>query len=202
MSQPACFLSAAAVDQNLPHRAIALAADWVSIGDAARDSRASFARCHIRTASRRNGPHQVHGPAVGLLSATGLSVVSWVPSTAMESNQAAFSYAELGRALERRRRQAERRAQAVVAHVGDAGDIFARYGVTKAILFGSHARLSPRADSDVDLLVYGLDEGRFFNLASELEERLGRTVDLHTSAERPELVGRAVRTGIIVYEYK
>jgi predicted nucleotidyltransferase len=115
-------------------------------------------------------------------------------------NQPAFSYAELGRALERRRRQAERHAQAVVAHVGDAGDIFARYGVTKAVLFGGHARLSPRADSDVDLLVYGLNEGRFFSLASELEERLGRTVDLHTTAERPALVGRAVRTGIIVYE--
>ena len=120
----------------------------------------------------------------------------------MDTKQAAFSYAGLGRALERRRQGAERRARAVVAELSDAGDIFARYGITRATLFGSHARRTPRADSDVDLLVDGLDEGRFFHLASELEERIRRTVDLHTTAERQGLVSRAVRSGVVVYEGK
>jgi uncharacterized protein len=120
----------------------------------------------------------------------------------MDTKQAAFSYAGLGRALEQRRRDAEQRAQAVVAELRDAGVVFARYGITRATLFGSHARRTPRADSDVDLLVDGLDEGRFFHLKSALEERLGRTVDLHTTAEAQGIVSRAVRTGVLIYEDK
>lgn len=57
-----------------------------------------------------------------------------------------------------------------------------RYGVTRLALFGSHANGTAREDSDVDLLVelekpLGLG---FVRLAGDLEELLGRQVDLAT----------------------
>jgi predicted nucleotidyltransferase len=56
------------------------------------------------------------------------------------------------------------------------------YGVSRVALFGSFAKGSPRADSDVDLLVelkgpLGL---RFMDMADYLEEKLGRKVDILT----------------------
>jgi predicted nucleotidyltransferase len=114
----------------------------------------------------------------------------------------AFSYARLNRALKRREQEAARDAEAAVADLRKAEDIFGRYGFTVALLFGSHAAGRPRADSDIDLLVHGLDEALFFHLKSDLEDRLGRDVDLHTVSERVGFVQRAERTGITVYEAK
>ena len=61
--------------------------------------------------------------------------------------------------------------------------IFKEYGVEYAGVFGSVARGETRTDSDVDLLVrlttpIGLL--KFFKLNDELEEILGRKVDLVT----------------------
>ena len=114
--------------------------------------------------------------------------------------RSAFSYARLSRAFGRRQEEAVRRAETAVACLREVHDVFARYGVTVAVLFGSHAAGHPRRDSDIDLLVRGLDEPLFFHLKSDLEQRLGRDVDLHTDVERPGLVQRARRTGITVYE--
>lgn len=57
-----------------------------------------------------------------------------------------------------------------------------KYGVVRLGLFGSFAKQTPRPDSDVDLLVelekpLGLE---FVSLADELEQLLGRKVDLAT----------------------
>jgi uncharacterized protein len=56
------------------------------------------------------------------------------------------------------------------------------YGVTRVALYGSYARGTPTAQSDIDLLVElsrppGLE---FVSLALYLESRLGRKVDLAT----------------------
>lgn len=56
------------------------------------------------------------------------------------------------------------------------------YGVRKIALFGSFAAGTARGDSDIDLLVelnrpLGF---RFMDLADELEEKLGRKIDLLT----------------------
>ena len=63
-------------------------------------------------------------------------------------------------------------------------DLCRRYHVAKLELFGSRAKGTSRADSDVDLLVtfepnaiIGLE---FFGLGVELETLLGRHVDLLT----------------------
>ena len=57
-----------------------------------------------------------------------------------------------------------------------------QYGIRRLALYGSFAKESPTADSDVDLLVelsrpLGLD---FVHLAEQLEAKLGRPVDLAT----------------------
>ena len=69
--------------------------------------------------------------------------------------------------------------------------LVARYGVTRIALFGSTARGTARADSDIDVLVSfdgpAMSE-RYFGVQFFLEDLLGRPVDLVTDkALRPEL---------------
>ena len=66
-----------------------------------------------------------------------------------------------------------------------------RFGVTRLALFGSMARGTADADSDIDLLV-GFDgpatSGRYFGVQFYLEDLLGCAVDLVTEkALRPQL---------------
>lgn len=67
----------------------------------------------------------------------------------------------------------------------------ARYGVVRLGLFGSTARGTARADSDVDVLVAfdgPATSERYFGVQFYLEDLLGRPVDLVTEkALRPEL---------------
>jgi predicted nucleotidyltransferase len=62
-------------------------------------------------------------------------------------------------------------------------EIAARHGVRDVRLFGSHARGQAAPQSDIDLLVR-LDPGRgfrdFMDFCDELEEALGRRVDVVT----------------------
>ena len=74
-------------------------------------------------------------------------------------------------------------------------------------LFGSVARGEGRADSDVDVAVlYGkpVDPGLAglkLALAGDLEERLGRRVDLVVlDNQPPDLVHRVLRDGLIIIE--
>lgn len=64
-----------------------------------------------------------------------------------------------------------------------AGKIFAKYGVTKAAVFGSYARGEEKKNSDIDLLVELGESSTFFDfigLELELEDALGKKVDLVT----------------------
>lgn len=67
----------------------------------------------------------------------------------------------------------------------------ARYGVTDLVLFGSTARDTARADSDIDILVSfdgPATSTRYFGVQFFLEDLLGRPVDLVTQkALRAEL---------------
>jgi predicted nucleotidyltransferase len=61
-------------------------------------------------------------------------------------------------------------------------DLRQRYGVTRLALYGSFAHGRPKKDSDVDLLVeldrpLGLE---FMSLVYDLEQKLGRRVELTT----------------------
>ncbi len=48
-----------------------------------------------------------------------------------------------------------------------------RFGVARVVLFGSHARGSADENSDIDLLVWGLDPLRQFAAIAELERWFG-----------------------------
>jgi hypothetical protein len=77
-----------------------------------------------------------------------------------------------------------------------------RYGVKRLALFGSAARNTARADSDVDVLVAfdgPATSERYFGVQFYLEDKLGRPVDLVTErALRPELKAHVERDRINV----
>ena len=65
-----------------------------------------------------------------------------------------------------------------------AKPVFEKYGISYAALYGSIARGEARPDSDADLLVeYDRPLGfEYFDMRRELEEGLGRPVDIITDA--------------------
>lgn len=69
--------------------------------------------------------------------------------------------------------------------------LVATFGVSRIALFGSAARGTARADSDIDILVSfdgPATSRRYFGVQFHLEDVLGRRVDLVTDkALRPEL---------------
>jgi predicted nucleotidyltransferase len=101
--------------------------------------------------------------------------------------------------LARRGEEAARSVDAVIAALRGTADLFARYGVTSAVLFGSFAAGRSARDSDVEPLLDDTHEAFHYRTKSELEERASREVDLHTAAERRMFVERVRRTGIVVY---
>ena len=67
--------------------------------------------------------------------------------------------------------------------VSTAREVLTQYPVKRAALFGSAARGDMTGKSDVDMLVEFLPHSRgldFFGLRVDLEEALGRSVDLIT----------------------
>lgn len=80
--------------------------------------------------------------------------------------------------------------------------ILARYGVTRAALFGSVARDEATPGSDLDLLVeVRQDTGllAFIQLKHELEDHLGRRVDLvEYDALKPEVRAGALRDQVVI----
>ena len=82
--------------------------------------------------------------------------------------------------------------------------ILKRQGVTKAALFGSMARGEDKKRSDIDILIK-LEKGKslfdFVGLKLELEEKLGKKVDLVTyRAIKPRLKDIILRDEKIIYE--
>ena len=81
--------------------------------------------------------------------------------------------------------------------------VLRRYHIRRASLFGSFARGEQRKKSDVDLLVdvpkrMGLFE--FIGLKQDLEQRLGRPVDLVTYAYiHPFLKERILNEQVVIY---
>ena len=72
-----------------------------------------------------------------------------------------------------------------------------------AYLFGSYARGDATGKSDVDILVVCPPMGiKFYGIATELEERLHKTVDLHTHRQlmkNEQLLERILKEGIKIY---
>ena len=61
--------------------------------------------------------------------------------------------------------------------------IFKQYGISQAAVFGSYARGEERAGSDIDFLIHlgrPIDLVEFIRLKAQLQEALGRPIDLVT----------------------
>lgn len=83
-------------------------------------------------------------------------------------------------------------------------DYFKTQPVVKAWVFGSFARGEERADSDVDILISLVPGARlglkFFRMNLELEELLGRPVDLVIEGDlMPYAVKTANHDKVLVY---
>ena len=82
--------------------------------------------------------------------------------------------------------------------------IFSRYGVRRAVLFGSYGKGIATEKSDVDLLVdSGLRGLKFVGFLDEVQRTVGKEVDLFdvTHIQAGSRIEREIRdTGITVYE--
>ena len=84
-------------------------------------------------------------------------------------------------------------------------EIFAKYSEVRcAYLFGSYARGEARVDSDVDIVIVEKETMglKFYGLAAELDECLGKEVDLHSHRElsdNDELLARILTDGVKIY---
>jgi len=82
--------------------------------------------------------------------------------------------------------------------------VFDRYGIRRAVLFGSYGKGTATETSDVDLLVdSGLRGLRFVGLLDDVQRAVGKDVDLFdvTHIESGSRVDREIRdTGVTVYE--
>ena len=75
------------------------------------------------------------------------------------------------------------------------------YGVELIGLFGSHARQSAHADSDIDIVVELDDEKKtlrnFFGLKRYLEENLGSSVDLGIESSLKPLAKESAKKDMV-----
>lgn len=82
--------------------------------------------------------------------------------------------------------------------------VFSRYGVRRAILFGSYGKGSATNKSDIDLLVdSGLHGLRFVGFLEDVQRAVGKEVDLFdvSHIEADSRIDREIRTtGVTVYE--
>lgn len=82
--------------------------------------------------------------------------------------------------------------------------VFARYGVRRAVLFGSYGKGTATESSDVDLLVdSGLRGLRFVGFMDDVRQAVGKEVDLFdvTHIQAGSRIDREIQaTGVMVYE--
>ena len=77
--------------------------------------------------------------------------------------------------------------------------ILRAYGITRAYLFGSIPTGRAGRFSDVDLLVIGAQATLYWDLRRDLEQALGRPLDLFTQDDDPVLVAKIIARGELIY---
>lgn len=78
--------------------------------------------------------------------------------------------------------------------------LFEKYGIRRAILFGSVAEGRCEKDSDLDLLVLPLEPARYWDFRYEPEEAVGFFIDLYTQDDDPKFVKKVMVRGETLYE--
>lgn len=113
-----------------------------------------------------------------------------------------FDFSLLRQRWETERREAIRRSESIKLELVKKGvPILQRYGVQKAILFGSIAEGASRIDSDIDLLAMPLPAEKYWRCLFDLQQNLERRVDLYTETDDPVLVRKIFERGEILYEF-
>ena len=83
-----------------------------------------------------------------------------------------------------------------MAKIGKLGrQIGLEFRPEKVLLFGSHARRKPRADSDVDLLVIMPTEGKSIHQAVEIRLSLDHDIPIDVLVRTPEELGKRLAMG-------
>ena len=77
--------------------------------------------------------------------------------------------------------------------------VFRRYSATRAIAFGSLVEGRAHARSDIDLVVLGTEPADYWALRRDLEETIGRPIDLHTESDDARFVAKAIDRGKVTY---
>ena len=85
-------------------------------------------------------------------------------------------------------------------------EIFNNFAVKKAILFGSYAKNTPTAKSDIDIVIDS--EGKllniyFYGLLEDLVQRLQKNVDLFEITEiqkDSQIYNDILNEGVVIYE--
>lgn len=78
--------------------------------------------------------------------------------------------------------------------------IFKRYGIEKAVLFGSVVDDRAGKHSDIDLLVMPLAAVDYWQCRHELEEAFEYPLDLCTQDDAPRFVQKILTRGEVIYE--
>ncbi len=116
------------------------------------------------------------------------------------ASSAPFDFSKLKARWERERAETSIVSARLAAHVRrTATPILRAYGVTCAYLFGSIAEGRAGIRSDVDLLVLGVAAAAYWDLRRDLEQALGRPLDLFTQADDPVFVAKVIARGEVIY---
>lgn len=82
--------------------------------------------------------------------------------------------------------------------------IFEKYGVKKAILFGSYANGNPDEKSDIDIVVDSNCKGlKFYGLLEEITRKLNKDIDLIEAKQiitNSRIDNEIKKSGMVIYE--
>jgi predicted nucleotidyltransferase len=78
--------------------------------------------------------------------------------------------------------------------------VFKKFGIQKAVVFGSVTAHSSRVESDIDLLVMPLAAEHYWAFRHELEQALEYPLDLYTQDDDPGFVKKILARGDTVYD--
>ena len=111
-----------------------------------------------------------------------------------------MSFHKLTARWERERQQRQVQASARKRALKTKGvALFKKYGVKKAVLFGSASSGASSSSSDIDLLVSPLEQQRYWEFKHQLQEATGYDIDLYTQADDPAVVTKVLERDEIIY---
>ncbi len=133
----------------------------------------------------------------------GIPLRTYCRYEAEEANKDSFKYGQIVKILEE---QAKNRVLSLKDITEAVSLVFGHYPVNACYLFGSYAKGKPTKDSDVDLMLVSTVEGiEYYELLGQLEERLGKKVDLirlETAIQNVKLMNEIMKDAVKVYEQR